>query len=90
MIYVPLETLIGASNPILCVSFTALQKMYKDKTQNIKGKACGTHNVNESRDKDQEDCKNPHQGAVESGLNNPFRQSLQRNGEKLQIERNTY
>lgn len=42
------------------------------KGSNPEVKTCGTHNVNESGEKDQDDCKNSHQGAVESGLNNPF------------------
>lgn len=42
-----------------------------------------THNVYEGREKDQNNGNDAHQSAVESGLDNFFRQLLQRNWENL-------
>lgn len=42
-----------------------------------------THNVNESRQKHSEDGEDANQGAVESGLNYPFRESLKGDREDL-------
>lgn len=87
--------LFGASSPVslyilwhrLSVSCIAVWLNIKGiNALNLEVKTRGTHNVNESGEKNQDDCKNSHQGAVESGLNNPFRQSLQRHREKLSTE----
>lgn len=43
-----------------------------------------THNIDESRKKDDDDGEDAHQGAVQSGLDYPFRKSLQRDREELE------
>lgn len=42
-----------------------------------------TYNVDEGRQKDDDDGEDAHQGAVQSGLDYPFRKSLQRDWEEL-------
>lgn len=42
-----------------------------------------TYNIDESREKDDDDGEDAHQGAVQSGLDYPFGKSLQRDWEKL-------
>lgn len=42
-----------------------------------------TYNVDESREKDDDDGEDAHQGAVESGLDDPLREGLQGDGEQL-------
>lgn len=42
-----------------------------------------TYNVDEGRQKDDGDGEDAHQGAVQSGLDYPFRKSLQRDWEEL-------
>lgn len=43
-----------------------------------------TYNIDESRKKDDDDGGDAHQGAVQSGLDYPFRKSLQGDREELQ------
>ena len=42
-----------------------------------------TYNIDEGREKDDDDGEDPHQGAVQPGLDYPLRERLQRDWEQL-------
>lgn len=73
------QTLINAEACKLCCLSFPLQNI----CATIWSGGSVTYNVDEGREKDQDDGEDSHQGAVESGLDDPLGQGLERHREKL-------